>query len=238
MTGNGMARQGCSSQPTGEKHPCIAVANGGRDACTAMPCQLCGVLRGAGPANHPYSPSGTGCGLRIALVDNDEQTRLVAREMVRAQRDGWTLEVYYPSCPLREAASRKGSSHPSALEGDQGPRSPPDIILLGLSGREDARLACVRKIKAFAPGLPVLVINGNCDAATIAECCADGADGYLLKPLAPEELARAVLSVAQGWPVLCREAQKAILNVLHRSATATTIWFPGLTGASRRWPAA
>jgi DNA-binding NarL/FixJ family response regulator len=57
----------------------------------------------------------------------------------------------------------------------------------------------------------------------MVECCAAGADGYVLKPLTPEELARVVLSVAQGWPVLCREAQKAILNVLHRAATATTV---------------
>ena len=46
----------------------------------------------------------------------------------------------------------------------------------------------------------------------------------------PKSLPVRVGSLAQGWPVLCREAQKAILNVLHRAATATTVWFPGLTG--------
>jgi two-component system NarL family response regulator len=150
--------------------------------------------------------------------------------MVRAQRDGWTLEVYHPSCPLREASSRKGSSRPCRLEGDHSPASPPEIILLGLAGHTDARLACVRRIKALAPALPVLIISGDCDAASIMGCSAAGADGYLLKPLSPEELARAIGSVAQGWPVLCREAQKAILDVVHRAATATTVWFPGLTG--------
>lgn len=54
-------------------------------------------------------------------------------------------------------------------------------------------------------------------------------DGYILKPVAPEELARAVSSVARGWPALCREAQKAVLHALHRTATTTTDWFAGLT---------
>jgi hypothetical protein len=37
--------------------------------------------------------------------------------MVQAQRDGWTLEVYHPSCPVREAWGRKGSSRPDPPEG-------------------------------------------------------------------------------------------------------------------------
>jgi DNA-binding NarL/FixJ family response regulator len=225
------AETGCSSGPRGEKRTHISLVSGGLATHTAPPCDLCALCRQpAKPPNTHHWPRPTPHGLRIALVDDDAATCLVARQMVQAQRDDWTLEVYHPSCPLREAASRKGSSRPSALEGDQGPGNRPDIILLGLAGHTDARLACVRRIKALAPALPVLIISGDSDVASIMGCSAAGADGYLLKPLAPEKLARAVLSAAQGWPVLCREAQKAILNVLHRAATATTVWFPDLTG--------
>jgi DNA-binding NarL/FixJ family response regulator len=185
------------------------------------------------PANPPATDQAsrvTPHGLRIALVDDDAGTCLVARQMVQAQRDGWSLEVHHPSCPARKAAGREGASHPTAPGQDHGPGSTPDIVLVGLSGQKDARLACVKKLKALAPDLPVLIISDDRDEASIAERCAAGADGYLLKPLAPDELARAVLSVAQGWPVLSPEAQKAILNVFHRVATATTAWFPGLTG--------
>jgi DNA-binding NarL/FixJ family response regulator len=48
------------------------------------------------------------------------------------------------------------------------------------------------------------------------------------RSLPSEELARAIGSVAQGCPVLCREALTALLNVLHRTATTSTVWFPGL----------
>ena len=113
--------------------------------------------------------------------------------MVRTERVGWALEIYHPLCP-------------NALEGDHGHGSPADIVLVGVPNREGSRLACVRRIKALAPDLPVLIISGDADHASIVECCAAGIAGYVLKPFAPGELARVVSSVARGWPVLCREA--------------------------------
>lgn len=205
---------------------------GGQSATPATPqCSLCARLRAwRKKSKRRRPPLGTPQGLHVAFVDGDHDTCLLARQMVQAQRDGWTLEVYHPACPVREAAHRKSSSRPSPPEGDDGPGSLPDVVLITMSGREDARLACVSRIKALAPSLPVLIISGDFDEASIVERCGAGADGYLLEPLAPEEVARAVGLVAQGWPALGREAQKAILNVLHRSATASTVWFPGLTG--------
>jgi DNA-binding NarL/FixJ family response regulator len=137
--------------------------------------------------------------------------------LVQTERVGWALEIYHPLCP-------------NALEGDRGPGSPADIVLVGVPHRESSHFACMRRIKALAPDLPVLIISGDADHASIVECCTAGAAGYVLKPFALGELARAVSSVARGWPVLCREAQKAMLNVFHQAVTATTVWFPGLSG--------
>jgi DNA-binding NarL/FixJ family response regulator len=212
-----MAGQARGPGLTGEKHPRPAVVVGGQATRTGAACNLCAVLERNGPVNGRHSPSGTDHGLRLALVDDDEETRLEARRMVRTERDDWALEVYHPSCP-------------NALEGDRGSGSPAGIVLVGVPNREGSHLACVRRIKALAPDLPVLIISGDCDEASIAECCVAGADGYVLKPFAPGELARAISSVARGWPVLCREAQKAMLNVFHQAATATTVWFRGLSG--------
>ena len=150
-------------------------------------------------------------------MDDDEETRLEARRMVRTERVGWALEIYHPLCP-------------NALEGDHGHGSPADIVLVGVPNREGSRLACVRRIKALAPDLPVLIISGDADHASIVECCAAGIAGYVLKPFAPGELARVMSLVARGWPVLCRKAQKAVLNAFHQAAMATTVWFPGLSG--------
>ncbi len=229
-----MAGQGYGSQPTGEKRPRIAAAKGDRTAQAPERCQLCSVLKRAGLANHPHAPFGTTRGLRVALVDNDEETGPAAQDLLQALRDGWTLEVYHPPCLVREPSGGKGSPRPNALERDQGPRSPPDIVVIGLSGREDTRLACVRRIKALAPDLPVLIISGDSDEAVIIESCAAGADGCLTKPFTLEEFARAVVCLAEGRSALCPKAQAAILNALHRAATTTTAWVPGLSGREQQ----
>jgi DNA-binding NarL/FixJ family response regulator len=222
------AETGCSSVPTGQKRTHLAPVNGRQATPTDPRCDLC-VLLGHSPSqstlDHQLSTR-----LRIALVDGDQGTRLAALEMVQAQRDGWTMQVYHPPCQVRGRSCLKRASCPNALDVDGHPGNPPDIILISLSILDGSGFACVRKLKALAPDLPVLIICGRFDEASIAEYCIAGADGYLLNPVAPEELANAVTSVAQGWPVLCPEAQKAIMNVLHRAATATTVWFPGLTG--------
>jgi DNA-binding NarL/FixJ family response regulator len=234
MAKRSSAETECDFGPTGEKRPRTGHTSGEQAAYTAPPCHLCALWR------QPTNPPGTRHssrvrprGLRIALVDEDPRMDLVARQMVQAQGDGWTLEVYHPCCPVRGTAGPKGSFRPNPVQGHHRASRPPDIVLISLSGHEDARLACVRKLKALAPLLPVLIVSRDRDEALVAECCAAGGDGYILKPLSPEQLARAVSSVAQGSPVLCVEAQKAILNVLHRSATATTVWFPGLTGSEQ-----
>jgi DNA-binding NarL/FixJ family response regulator len=231
MDGNARAGQTLSSQPGAEE--CTRVAAGvGETTPTAPHCGFCAHLRARGKkSNRRPPPLRAPQGLHVAFVGGDRATCLVARQMVQAQRDGWTLEVYLPSCPVRETARRESSSRPP--EGDHGPGNAPDVVLISVMGREDSRLACVRKIKGLAPALPVLIISGDSDPASIVERCAAGADGYVLKSLAPEELARAVALAAQGWPAMCREAQKALLNVVHRSATATTPSFPGLTGRER-----
>ena len=206
------------------------MVSGGQAAHTAPPCDLCARLRdGHNMPKRGQVPSGGDHGLRIALVDDDEETRLAARQMVQAQRESWVLEVYHPDCPVREALGPEAVPRPNPPEGRDRRSRRPDIVLIGLPNREASRLPCMRRLKAVAPDLPVLIISGDCDEASIAECCVAGADGYVLKPMAPEELARAISSVARGWPVLCREAQKAMLNVLHQAATATTVWFPGLS---------
>ncbi len=201
---------------------------GGQTARSAPPCDLCALWRE--PTNPPsthHSSCGTPHGLRIALVDDDAGMCLVARQIVQAQRDGWTLDICHPSCPVREPAGRKGSLRPNALEGSHGPAGPPDIVLIGLSGREGARLACVRELKALAPNLPVLIISGQLDSATIAEYCIAGADGWLTRPLSPAELSCAVRAAAQGGTVLCRQAEQALMEFLHQ--VGKSVSFQGLT---------
>jgi len=209
----------------------MAVLRGEQATDTGAPCDFCARLGRNRPPKRRHAPSGTGHGLRIALVDDDEDTERAAREVTRAQHDGWRLETYHPCFLVREASGVRGVSCAKAVKGDDWCGSLADIVLVGLSSRDDARLACVRRLKGLAPDLPVLIISDRRDGASIAQYCMAGADGWLIRPLLPAELARAVRAAAEGGPVLCQEAEKALLDFLHRAGA--TLSSHGLTRRER-----
>jgi DNA-binding NarL/FixJ family response regulator len=163
-------------------------------------------------------------------VNDDEHIRLTAQQMVQAQRQDWTLEVFHRSCPSSEPESHTGPAHPVGQEAVPSLSSPPDLVLIGLSDSQQPTLTCVRRIKALAPRLIAMIIGGDIGENEILEYCAAGANGVLLKLPAPEAFAEAVSSLAQGWPVLCPEAQNAILGTLHGAGEAAAEGFPGLSG--------
>jgi DNA-binding NarL/FixJ family response regulator len=97
---------------------------------------------------------------------------------------------------------------------------PPDIVLIGLARPTPAAFACVRKLKSLTPAIPMVIISGRCDGGAIVQACLAGADGWLVKPVLPAKLARAISSVAQGVPVLCEETVKALVHFLRRTGTS------------------
>jgi DNA-binding NarL/FixJ family response regulator len=224
-----MAGQERGPRSTGEKRPHAAAASGGQAAHTAPPCDLCALLLGQcrKPSNRRHAPSGPDRGLRIALLANDKATYLAAWEMVEAQRDGWSLDTYHPCCHAPSAARLTQKSRRSGAEAGHASGIPPDIILLGLAGSDPSQYACVRKLKALSPAVPVVIISGRCDGRLIVQACLAGADGWLLNSVAPAKLARVISSAAQGVPALCEEAAGALVHFLHR--TGISLYAPDLT---------
>lgn len=89
MTSQQLEVQASGCELAREKRPCDAVVSGRQAACTSPPCDLCAVLRQR--VNHPYHhrpPPGRGHELRIALLDDAEDTCRAARQMIRAYHDG------------------------------------------------------------------------------------------------------------------------------------------------------
>jgi two-component system, NarL family, response regulator NreC len=77
-------------------------------------------------------------------------------------------------------------------------RTRPDIVLLdlqmpGIGGFEGAK-----RIRERRPGVRVLVLSMHDEADDVRRAFAAGADGYLVKTAADEELVRALRSVSQG----------------------------------------
>lgn len=70
----------------------------------------------------------------------------------------------------------------------------PDIILMDLSmpGMDGWELTRLLKTRQATAGIPILVVTAHGHAADRERAFAAGCDGYLVKPVAPSALARAI----------------------------------------------
>ena len=83
--------------------------------------------------------------------------------------------------------------------------------LPGLSG-----IDCARRLTARLPNARIVMFTACSDHDTIVESVMAGALGYLIKPVAPGYLVWAVAEAAQARPVLCSEAQAALIGFVCR----------------------
>ncbi|HEX2913288.1 MAG TPA: response regulator transcription factor [Chloroflexia bacterium] len=93
----------------------------------------------------------------------------------------------------------------------------PDVILMdyrmpGLSGVEAARA-----IKALVPKSKILILTGVNADATIFEALESGIDGYVLKEVTPDELIRAVRTVAAGGAYLHPAVTRKVIARMNRN---------------------
>lgn len=73
-----------------------------------------------------------------------------------------------------------------------------DVMLLDLSMPDQGGVDALRAIKARAPDLPVLILSGFAAQHYATALLRQGAAGYLNKDCDPEEIARAIRTVALG----------------------------------------
>src|SRR5258708_6689722 len=72
----------------------------------------------------------------------------------------------------------------------------------------------IRRLRSLFPGLPVVVYTACPDVQCLLPALMAGACGYLMKPMPIGDLMRALADVAQGWPTLCRRAEKLLIQSL------------------------
>lgn len=120
-------------------------------------------------------------GKRAVLIDDDAFTRdLITRMLRRLGID--QVEVYRDAIEALTALLRQ----------------PPDLILCDVMMHPMDGFEFLRRLRSDrdpqVAALPVILISGRADAATVAAAKANKADGYLVKPFDSEELAQRVLA--------------------------------------------
>ena len=102
---------------------------------------------------------------------------------------------------------------------DQTRRLGPDIVLMDLDMPELDGLAATRLISAEQPDVKVVILTASEEDAHLFEAIKSGAQGYLFKNLASDELFRLLEGVARGEPALTPAlARKLLTEFAHGAA--------------------
>src|ERR1700736_3162488 len=103
---------------------------------------------------------------------------------------------------------------------DQAKRLGPDIVLMDLDMPELDGLAATRLISAELPNVKVVMLTASEEDAHLFEAIKSGAQGYLFKNLASDELFRLLDGVARGEPALTPALARKLLGEFARPVPA------------------
>jgi DNA-binding NarL/FixJ family response regulator len=93
------------------------------------------------------------------------------------------------------------------------PADRPDVVLMDINMAGMDGIECVRRLKALAPQVQILMLTVYEDTERIFKALAAGATGYLLKRLEPAELLQAIRDVlAGGSPMSNSIARKVVAS--------------------------
>ena len=92
--------------------------------------------------------------------------------------------------------------------------SPVDVLVLDLTMPGTDGFEVLRQVKATLPGMKVLVLTMHANAEYVARAVQDGADGYLLKDSAVQDLVAAIEAVQAGRAYYSPPVQRELSELL------------------------
>ena len=132
-------------------------------------------------------------GIRVLLADDHATVRMGFRLLLEGA--GATV--------IGEADS--GEAAVSAFD-----RSPPDVLMMDVSMPGIGGLGALERVRAHHPDARVLILSVHDDAQIPTRALRAGATGYLSKRAHPDELLRALTSVARGQRYIDPEIAPAL----------------------------
>lgn len=145
-----------------------------------------------------------GAALRLLLVDDHTIVREGLKRILEMTGDGFVVDEASSGFQALEALSR--STFALAIV---------DLSMPGMNG-----LDLIRRIKAEHPGVAVLVLSMHAEEQYAMRSFRAGANGYLAKDSAAEELVRAVRKVAAGGAYVSASLAERVVRQLNRASDA------------------
>lgn len=120
---------------------------------------------------------------RVLIVDD----HALVRDGLRA-----ILTAAFPECEMAEAGDFGEALDQLAAMAE------PDVVLLDLNIPGAARFSALEQLRADFPSLPVVMVSGSYDRATVRDALAAGAAGFLPKTLDRATILDALQQVLAG----------------------------------------
>jgi len=136
--------------------------------------------------------------VKFALLSEDITLQLTIRQMIEDLPQKCILESYLKSeqaVPFLDLA-------------------PPAVLLMDICPAGDRGSDCLRKLRPRHPNLPIVMVAERCAPEEIVEALRDGASGYLITPVTPQQLVYCLRAADRGWPCLCQQSQEILVDWL------------------------
>jgi DNA-binding NarL/FixJ family response regulator len=140
--------------------------------------------------------------IRIAVVEDDLASRKLLVSTLEADPDYVVVAEF-----------SEGKAAVAAI-----PELAPDIVLVDLGLPDVSGIDVIRRLKALDAECNVLVVTTFGDEKTVTSALEAGADGYLLKGTALEELRRDIRFLQSGGSPLSPMVARKLLNKLQSKA--------------------
>ena len=135
---------------------------------------------------------------RVLLVDDHQIVRQGLKNLIELEKD---LEV------TSEAAS--GIEAINLIR-----KNEYDIIVLDISMPDKNGVDTLHDLKHIAPNLPVLILSGYAEEQYALNLMRSGCKGYLSKSADPDEIIKAIRSIANGKKYISSELAELLTNEL------------------------
>jgi DNA-binding NarL/FixJ family response regulator len=146
--------------------------------------------------------------LAVLIVDDHEVVRIGLRGLITAQPD---MNVCGEASTIAEARA--------AIE-----RLRPDVVLLDLTLGDESGFSLLRSMEKDRKWPPVLVLSMFDESLYSDDALSLGASGYMMKDAPPEELTRAIRTVAGGGVYLReRLSQRVVRRIVSAGEQQPTI---------------
>lgn len=111
----------------------------------------------------------------------------------------------------------------------------PDVVLMDLTMPGMGGIEAITRLRADRPSMPVLVLTMSEDDHSLFAALRAGARGYILKEARPDDIARAVVTVAEGGLVVgARMSSRVVAAATDSQRSLQPSPFPQLTERERQ----